>query len=321
LGRAFGFNLSGSVSATCTEGLSLNLENSIKRDEDRITKYQLAPGQTRSSVFPGQNYNGHYFYVYSIPGVSELGYIMSTDPSFSTPINLWPGQSLDNHFSRWDRTTTWVVRRASAGVSIHAKLVKIISGTFPATLPTVLSFDAGYGYQFYDRTYRGYGFYGSYDATASATFRMNITIHTVNATCTTPSFPTVELPFLMANQFSGQTAGEVGFELEFKNCPPHMTAIRYMAEASGGVSPGPSLGLLPLTTGSSASGIAVQVLQGTTGNTPVQLNQWATVSQYNHNTSNPQNVILPFRARYYKTAANWQGGKIKAAMIVHIKYQ
>jgi len=151
--------------------------------------------------------------------------------------------------------------------------------------------------------------------------RANITFHTVNATCTTPSFPTVQLPFINQSEFTGQTAGEVPFELEFTNCPPYMTDIHFRAEASGGASPDPDKGLLPLTSGSSASGVVVQVLRDLTGNTPLQLNQWTTLSQYNKSATQSQNFTIPFRARYYKTSNIITPGKIKAAMIVHIQYQ
>jgi len=149
----------------------------------------------------------------------------------------------------------------------------------------------------------------------------NITLHAINATCTTPSFPTVLLPMINQSDFTGQTAGETEFKLEFTNCPPYMTDIHFRAEASGGTSPNPSNGLLPLTTGSSASGVVVQVLRGLTGNTPLVLNQWTTLSQYDKSATTAQNFTLPFRARYYRTSGTITPGKVKAAMIVHIQYQ
>jgi len=207
--------------------------------------------------------------------------------------------------------------------SAHVKLVKLTDGPFTAPLPSVLSLNLfrATGYLAWVTNSGGDTYQWTVSFPPDAIAKANITLHTINATCTTPSFPTVLLPMINQSDFTGQTAGEVDFKLEFTNCPPYMTNIHFRAEASGGVSPSPTNGLLPLTTGSTASGVVVQVLRGLTGNTPLTLDQWTTLSQYDKSASISQDFTLPFRARYYRTSPNITPGKVKAAMIVHIQYQ
>jgi len=149
-------------------------------------------------------------------------------------------------------------------------------------------------------------------------------------TCTTPAFSNQVLGNVSSADFSGVNigiaAGQKDFSLQFNNCPSNMQRILYKVEAASGASPNPVEGLLPLRPPpqSTASGVAVQVLENNTGSgnaySPSSLGTWKTLTRYDQDKT-LVDYELPMRVRYYQTEATIIPGSVEAAMTITIQYQ
>jgi len=302
--------------------------------------------------------NGASYNVFPVPGIDGLGFIIKIRANMA---GLTGNAS---HISASQRTfngafQTYTISHSrtqnqsfTVDVFPEIRLVKTNTGPLPSTLPDTV-FDAvkihhcGTNRWFDSVNEDGemlsgigwpavYALCGTPGAGAAAgnpqhTFRVSLKFHATNATCTTPSLPTIKLPMVHETDFTGPgstpASGEVPFQLEFINCPPHMTRIHYQLESSA-PSPNPALGLVGLTGSSTATGVAVQLVRDIPQRTPHPLNEWVYVSDYAPTwipatpPATPTTHTINLRARYYQTS-NTQptSGKVQAAVFFHIVYQ
>jgi len=279
--------------------------------------------------------NGASYNIFPVPGIDGLGFIIKIR------VDMAGVTGTGSHISASQRTfdgtfqTYTISHNKTHGQSFtvdvfpEIRLVKTNASPLPSTLPDTV-FDAvkihhcgtnrwystgggsGIGWP---AVYALCGTPGAGAATGNPqhTFRVSLKFHTTNATCTTPSLT----PAL----------GEVPFQLEFINCPPHMTRIHYQLESSA-PSPNPALGLVGLPGGSSATGVAVQLVRDVPQRTPHPLNEWLYVSDYAPTwlpttpPATPTSHTINLRARYYQTGnAQPTSGKVQAAVFFHIVYQ
>jgi len=154
----------------------------------------------------------------------------------------------------------------------------------------------------------------------SRDYTLDVTFHDIAATCTTPSVVNHKLPMVYMSDIPN--VGDVGpaydFSINISNCPSWMRSVRYklMAAQPGGGEMVPSNSTLPLLTGSTASGVGVQIRNQ--NNTLHPFNVWQGIG-YNHETGG--NYSVPLRARIIRTDANAQPGKVEAAIIFHMEYK
>ncbi|MGO4152624.1 fimbrial protein [Cupriavidus sp. YAF13] len=146
------------------------------------------------------------------------------------------------------------------------------------------------------------------------------TVKLVNGTCSTPD-QSVALPGMVLHKLkgvgsTGDQSGTKGFELRFNNCPPGFARVGYTLTPIGGTAPA-FAGALPVSGGSTAKGVAIQIT-GANG-TPATFNQRQPLSAYS--TSTGGTYSIPMMARYVQTEATVTPGTISGMMSVLVDYQ
>ncbi|WP_196483492.1 fimbrial protein [Burkholderia territorii] len=143
------------------------------------------------------------------------------------------------------------------------------------------------------------------------------TIKTIDSTCSVPA-QTVTLPSGSVNKFGnvGSTVGAHSFRIRVNNCPKGYNRIGYMLEPRGGAIAN-SPGVLPLTAGSTASGVKIRIADD--NGTPAVFGTSITVDAYNKATGG--SYAIPMQASYIKTDATIKPGTVNGAMTVLLDYQ
>ncbi len=135
--------------------------------------------------------------------------------------------------------------------------------------------------------------------------------------CSVPSI-NVDMGALTVNRFSGigSTAGDTPFDLRLNTCPQGGTGIYYRFDPTTQVVPGTGDSVATLNGTSGATGIGLQLLDGT-GN-PLSFGKTTKMAGY---AGAAGNYSVPFRARYYQTAASVSPGIANASITVTMSYQ
>lgn len=146
---------------------------------------------------------------------------------------------------------------------------------------------------------------------------LNGTITTIDGTCSVPA-QTVTLPSAQLNKFGdvGSTVGAHSFQIRVNNCPKGYNRIGYMLDPRGGAIEN-SAGVLPLTAGSTASGVKIRIADD--NGTPAVFGTSITVDAYNKATGG--SYAIPMQASYIKTDATIKPGTVNGAMTVLLDYQ
>ncbi|AZE49300.1 hypothetical protein C4K04_3629 [Pseudomonas chlororaphis] len=143
------------------------------------------------------------------------------------------------------------------------------------------------------------------------------TITPIDGTCSVPG-QTVKLPKTMLNRLDriGSTAGTQSFQIQINNCPKGYNRIGYTLDPVGGVIAN-SPGVLPLTGGSTASGINIRVenAQGA----PATMGTSVTVDGYNKAAGG--SFAIPMQASYIRTDVTATPGTVNGAMTVFLDYR
>ena len=136
---------------------------------------------------------------------------------------------------------------------------------------------------------------------------------TGNSPCTASNV-TVNLGNHAPTEFGGvgSTTAAIPFTIELRNCPAGMRRIAYQVDPATAVVPGTGNSVVALSAGSMATGVGVQLLDGT--GAPLAVASQQTVGDSGGSYS------IALRARYYKTAATVTGGSANSAMTFTITY-
>ncbi|RKU05030.1 fimbrial protein [Burkholderia sp. Nafp2/4-1b] len=165
-----------------------------------------------------------------------------------------------------------------------------------------------------------YDFYYSlyYKSGVSSKIFLAAKVGFINGTCSVPD-QTVMLPSVMYNAFNGvgSTAGATDFQLRLNNCPAGYNRIGYQLEPLDDVIVG-TPGAIQLRPDSTASGVGLQLTDGTTGQ-PLVLRRSLPVTGYNPATGGSPSI--PLRAAYLQTGAQVGTGSVHAAAQILIDYQ
>ncbi|WP_238534102.1 fimbrial protein [Pseudomonas chlororaphis] len=146
---------------------------------------------------------------------------------------------------------------------------------------------------------------------------MTGTITPIAGTCSVPS-QTVKLPSTMLNKLDqvGSTAGTKNFQIQVNNCPKGYNRIGYLLEPVGGVIEN-APGVLPLTGGSTASGVKIQITddkgQPATMGTSIQVDGYKKETGGSH--------AIPMQASYLRTGVTATPGTVNGALNVLLDYQ
>jgi len=155
--------------------------------------------------------------------------------------------------------------------------------------------------------------------------RLNITFTPLTTPCNLSASPsTVQLGSVYLHQIPtpGSAHTAVPFTMQFNNCPVGYNSIRYRFEAFPTPGNFDTNGVLPVMPPGSATGVGVQVLQGSSGTTPIAFNIANinyTLSEY---ASNPgqTSYSVPLRARIIRRSANATAGSVHAQMRMVVQY-
>jgi len=136
---------------------------------------------------------------------------------------------------------------------------------------------------------------------------------TGNAPCTTSNV-TVNLGNHGASEFAGvgSTTAATSFTIELKNCPAGMRRIAYQIDPATTVVPGTGSSVVTLNAGSTATGVGVQLLDGT--GAPIAVASQLTIGD------SGGSYTIPLKARYYKTTPTVGAGSANSAMTFTITY-
>ncbi|WP_097303987.1 fimbrial protein [Pseudomonas chlororaphis] len=149
------------------------------------------------------------------------------------------------------------------------------------------------------------------------TIHLKGTVTRIDGTCSVPS-QTVKLPKTVLNRLDhiGSTAGTQSFQLRVNDCPKGYNRIGYSLDPVGGAIAN-SPGVLPLASGSTASGIKIRVenAQGA----PATMGTSIKVDGYNK--AEGGSFAIPMQASYIRTDAVAKPGTVKGAMTVYLDYQ
>lgn len=199
-----------------------------------------------------------------------------------------------------------------AGAQVAVALVKtatpftqggVVNGGQVAYAYPATSYSAGY----------------QYTNLATSYFINAVTI--VPLTCSTPDVQ-VPLGSHRKSEFkgAGYTTNAVSFNFALNNCPAGLggfgPAIQYKLDATTAVL-NSSQSVVALDETSGATGVGVQLLDGDGSVFP--LSTYKTFSGYSSATGGTYSI--PFKARYYQTAATVTPGKANSSMTVTMLYQ
>lgn len=161
-------------------------------------------------------------------------------------------------------------------------------------------------------------FYYNIDTRSSKTYiYMSGTITPIAGTCSVPS-QTVKLPNTMLNKLDqvGSTAGLKNFQIQVNNCPKGYNRIGYLLEPVGGVIEN-APGVLPLTGGSTASGVKIQITDDK--GQPATMETSIQVDDYRKETGG--SYAIPMQASYIRTGSTATPGTVNGALNVLLDYQ
>lgn len=114
----------------------------------------------------------------------------------------------------------------------------------------------------------------------------------------------------------GSRTTPVKFNLQVNNCPAGMASINYGFNFNSGTGYTANQGLFGLTSGSTARGIQVKLLNGDSSQT-VELDKWYTLTGYNSSTGGSYTV--PLSAAYQRTGAITPG-TADAELVIAMSY-
>ncbi|KWC20482.1 fimbrial protein [Burkholderia ubonensis] len=143
------------------------------------------------------------------------------------------------------------------------------------------------------------------------------TITTIDGTCSVPA-QTVKLPNAQLSKFGdvGSTLGTQSFQIRVDNCPKGYNRVGYALDPRGGVIAN-APGVLPLTDGSTASGVKIRLADDK--GVPAVFGTSIKIDAYNKATGG--SYAIPMQASYIKTDATVKPGTVNGAMTVLLDYQ
>ncbi len=148
-------------------------------------------------------------------------------------------------------------------------------------------------------------------------FFLAATVQAIAGTCTVPG-QSVTLPGVSSTKFAGPgtPAGGQSFSIQFTGCPAGFNRVGYTLQPLGSAAT-QYAGELPLSAGSTATGVGIQVMSGgsaATFNTSLPLSAYSKTA--------PSNLYsLPFSARYIQTGSTITPGTVNGQMQVLMDYQ
>ncbi|KVD59345.1 fimbrial protein [Burkholderia ubonensis] len=166
-------------------------------------------------------------------------------------------------------------------------------------------------------TYFYLPFAGLGNSRPAARFILAGTITAIDGTCSVPA-QTVKLPNAQLSKFGdvGSTLGTQSFQIRVDNCPKGYNRVGYALDPRGGVIAN-APGVLPLTDGSTASGVKIRLADDK--GVPAVFGTSIKIDAYNKATGG--SYAIPMQASYIKTDATVKPGTVNGAMTVLLDYQ
>ncbi|MGY4818024.1 fimbrial protein [Pseudomonas chlororaphis subsp. piscium] len=139
----------------------------------------------------------------------------------------------------------------------------------------------------------------------------------ISGTCSVRN-QTVTLPKTVLGGLGqvGSTAGAKSFQIQINNCPRGYNQIGYTLEPVGGIIENMP-GVLPLTAGSTAHGVKIQILDDK--GRPATMGTSITLDAYRPTVGG--SYAIPMQASYIRTDATATPGTVKGALNVLMDYR
>jgi type 1 fimbria pilin len=258
-----------------------------------------------------------YLYQTSIPGVGiRAGF------SYSTDSNCWdPLESLAGQFGGTNGCA-WLLQPSPGTQPGFAAPIGIapVANNYRVELVVIGPLQSGnYAAAFPSPTATAQ--FGTTIVSEVTFSNTTVSIQTLGCQVQNNGIVMVPLPTISTSALPtvGATATPTAFQIPLL-CD---SGVKVSYELDGTLDPAvnPAYGVLANQVGSGyATGVGVQLLQGTTSLAPVLLNQPPS-AVYITTTSNNQPVNIPFVARYYRTSGTMTPGQVHATATIYMTYQ
>ncbi|WP_423380182.1 fimbrial protein [Burkholderia sp. LMG 32019] len=255
--------------------------------------------------------NGKTYTVWNtnVPGV---GVAIGVNPSVSTCGSLgW--QDLGKPSGTFPSPWSGGVCTQNGSVTNGGQALLALVKTGPITPGTVT------GLQFEGASVSGPTLTGPFTVSSSGHVLFSLTPSIINvAACTTPNV-TVNMGSPLQSEFTGigsTNKQAVSFNVAVNACPTGLNSIQYQFIPVNAVLDSTN-GVLALSSGSTATGIGLQLKDGS-GN-PLKYNTQYTLTSYSKSTGG--SYTIPLTARYYQTAASVTAGSANAVLTFTMTYQ
>lgn len=266
----------------------------------------------RSSLSPtGQNYSdgGYTYPIYptNVPGIGVIMGSSSYESYAGYSSNRAPYRPSWNYGIGSSHTAT---RTDFMGFGISFRFIKIgaITGGSVAFASPVAYGAPGDGYN------NPVGTQIPVTASNGPTFS--------EGTCTVADID-VPLGTHRPNEFTGvgTKVGVTDFTINVNNCPAGMNTVRYRLELAPGIPAyNAASGIVKLDTASTATGVAVQVMNRSNVAYNFSTMPWANITP-TYVPATGGNYTIPLRAAYYQTAATVTPGPANSAVMFTMEYK
>lgn len=192
----------------------------------------------------------------------------------------------------------------------QVEVALVVTGQVKGGVVSAISF----GQADYYITSSGYG----PSPSSYVTFALVGTTAVTALTCVTPNV-SVSLGQHRTAEFSGtgSRTPATAFNLNFNACPAGMNTIKYEIDPVTTIVAGTGNSVVTLDSGSTATGIGLQLLDG--NNNPFALGTPVTLAVYNSATGGDYQI--PLKAAYYQTGATIGAGSANTEMTFTLTYQ
>lgn len=157
----------------------------------------------------------------------------------------------------------------------------------------------------------------SSDGQTFATFNLTKTIRIVGGACITPDVDVDMGHTTLTSDFKkvGSHADPVGFNIQLRDCPNFLNAVKYSIKANTSVLDATN-GIVSLDATSSAQGVGLQVKRD--NDQPVVFGTEYTFSEYNRAGGN---FVIPFSAAYTRVSPAIKAGAANSSLTFTMSYQ
>jgi len=316
-GEAYGPWLSHEVTFTCTRTPELHAGSTFQPNQDYFevkTTWAATDAVDRGVFAADPNY--HVYSSYGIGFIARITEHIDGQPPQTTPFNKSIGSYTTTIF------TGTYARQAGDVSKFHRKLeIRLVRLKEKPTTPHIFY---PVSTNFYTKTRHEHKNAHTWLHNSAYAYYLKTAINQIVGTCKTVNGSTIAPQTVQLGRVHTNDIPDIGdagpmtaFDLHFLECPKGLKSINYTFEPlPAGTSP--VNGILPQRLAAAATGVGVQVLDGS--GQPIVFNTPITLAAYDKHHPDPDYVV-PLKARIIRTDSTANAGKLEAAMNVVVTYK